>query len=266
MFNILRKLWRGSIETRVIRACLFSSVKGRQLYELMRNDKEVWTMIEEDEEEEDEDQTGERRNQNVNHASNNGANSIVTGNVGTSGEGGEEVNEEGRAKRRRSESRHKFLSGGFRLAQLKSRTDCLALVTTGGLKTQQIRRRNFSDDVIVRMMSFLFRANNVVLLSWGTKRVFYCGQYHIFPAVIRRTSAEALWRRYIEELGIGLKVRHVGRTVLRKNVPYLTKGQLEARSCIDYYQDALVNENTSLLKEILKMETDPNSDHYNLER
>lgn len=40
----------------------------------------------------------------------------------------------------------------------------------------------------------------------------------------------------------------VGRTVFRLIVAYLTKGQLEARSFIDYYQDALVNENMMLLK------------------
>lgn len=42
---------------------------------------------------------------------------------------------------------------------------------------------------------------------------------------------------------------------------YLTKGRLEARSCIDYYQDSLINENVNLLKEIVRKETDPGIDH-----
>lgn len=53
----------------------------------------------------------------------------------------------------------------------------------------------------------------------------------------------------------------VGRTVFRTIVSYLTKGRLEARSCIDYYQDSLVNENVKLLKEIVNKETDPGRDH-----
>lgn len=35
MVNLLRKLWRGSIEKRVVRACIFASIRGRVLYELM---------------------------------------------------------------------------------------------------------------------------------------------------------------------------------------------------------------------------------------
>lgn len=168
---------------------------------------------------------------------------------------------EGMTNRHGSSSRGTHLSGGFRRVQIKSRNDWLTLVATGRLTTDPITRRNLSDDVLVRMLSFLFRANHVVLLSWGTKRMFYGGEYHRFPAVIRRTSAEALWRRFNDEMGGGNKARRVGRTVFRQIVAYLTKGQLEARSCIDYYQDALVNENISLLKE-----TEPNDDNSILER
>lgn len=35
MVNLLRRLRRGMVEKRVVRACLFSSVQGRKLYEMM---------------------------------------------------------------------------------------------------------------------------------------------------------------------------------------------------------------------------------------
>lgn len=133
-----------------------------------------------------------------------------------------------------------FISGGFQRMQKESRTDWLTMIAAGGISADSRNRSHFSNEVLVRMLSFLFRADNVQLLSWGTKRVKYGGQMHRFPAVVRKTSAEGLWRRYNDEIGIGNNVRRVGRTVFRSIVAHLTKGQLEARSCIDYYQDALI--------------------------
>lgn len=51
------------------------------------------------------------------------------------------------------------------------------------------------------------------------------------------------------------------RTVFRAIVAYLTKGQLEARSFIDYYQDASINETVKLFMEIIRKESDPSTDH-----
>lgn len=85
----------------------------------------------------------------------------------------------------------------------------------------------------------------------------YGGEVHPFPAVIRKSTADGLWRRYTNELGVGSNVRRVVRTVFRKITAYLTKGQSEARSCIDYYQDALVNENIKVLKEIIRKDCEP---------
>lgn len=48
-----------------------------------------------------------------------------------------------------------------------------------------------------------------------------------FPEVGRKTSADALWRRFNDELGVGNNVQKVGRTVFRCIVAILTKGQLE---------------------------------------
>lgn len=62
-----------------------------------------------------------------------------------------------------------------------------------------------------------------------------------FPAVIRKSSADGFCRRFNQEIGIGNNVSRLERTVFRTIVAYVTKGQLEARSCIEYYQDALVN-------------------------
>lgn len=56
-------------------------------------------------------------------------------------------------------------------------------------------------------------------------------------------------------------MRRVGRTVFRAIVTYLTRGRLEAKSCIDYYQDDLFNENFKLLNENVRKESDPSEDH-----
>lgn len=59
MINLMRKLRRGSVEKREIRACLFSSVKGRELYDLMRNTDHLRELVE------DEDEDGHGNNLEV---------------------------------------------------------------------------------------------------------------------------------------------------------------------------------------------------------
>lgn len=88
-------------------------------------------------------------------------------------------------------------------AEVKSERLAIALIAAGGLSTEKKMRSHFNDEVLVRMLSFLFRADNVQLLSWGTKRVVYGGTLHRFPAVGRKTSEESLWRRFKEEINMG---------------------------------------------------------------
>lgn len=109
----------------------------------------------------------------------------------------------------------KFLSRGFKRVQKESRDDWMNMVATGGLEVETKRLRHFEDGIIMRLLCFLFRADNVELLSWGTKRIVYNGEMQRFPAMIRKRSIEGLWRRYNEELGVGNCVRHIGSTVFR---------------------------------------------------
>lgn len=274
MVNILRKLRKGSVEKRVVRACLFSSIQGRVLYDMMTNNPKAMDMeigeiqsamrTESDNEDGDTFGDGEHPGEEDNGSGSNMEEPRTALQAGNRTEDRDRncngmrptgVSDPG------AEGIRKNLSGGFQRLQKTSRTDWLTLVATGALSTETKRRRHFEDDILVRMLCFLFRADNVQLLSWGTKRVMYNGEIHRFPAVIRRTSGEGLWRRYNREMGIRNNVDRVGRTVFRSIVSYLTKGQLEARTCIDYYQDSLVNENVKLLKEIIKKECDPSMDH-----
>lgn len=62
MNKILRKLRRGCVEKRVVRACLFWSVKGRHLYHPMKNINEIRKMIEDGHEQENSEQDGEGDN------------------------------------------------------------------------------------------------------------------------------------------------------------------------------------------------------------
>lgn len=268
MVNLLRKLRRGSVEKRVVRACLFSCIRGRELHELMMTHGDL---VEEGAGE----LGGGQNTETLRYANKNGTSgdeNRVRSTPDTSGTGasaddhrqiygsaqsgigtGLEMSS-GMIEMTPSNTGplvRKCLSGGFQRLQRDSRTDWLTMIASGSLVQDKRRRTHFSDGILVRILSFLFRADNFQLLSWGTKRLVFRGEVHRFPTVIRKTTDEGLWRRFNEELGIGKSVARVGRIVFRSIVSYLTKCQLEARSCIDYYQGTLINENVNLLKDIV---------------
>lgn len=65
----------------------------------------------------------------------------------------------------------KCLSGRFHIIQKDSWNDWSALVTTRELGIETMRRMYFADEVIFRMLSFLFRVDNVQLLSWDPRTI-----------------------------------------------------------------------------------------------
>lgn len=238
MVNLLRKLRRRSVEKRVVRTCLFPCVSSRDLHELMMNNRDLLEAeVVEDMDVDDKrigQQESERRRtptitngKGLNERS--GEQSIK---IDTSG--GPDVQSYlaagGNDGGVHAPQTRKYISGGFQSIQKERCNEWCTLVATGGLKTDPKRRTHFSDLVLLRMLSFLLRTDNVLLLSWGTNRVEYGGSVHRFPAVIRNTSADGLWSCFNDdEMGIGNNVRLVGRTVFRSIVEYLIKAKIELR-------------------------------------
>lgn len=132
MINLLRVLRRGSIEKQVVRSCLFSCLKGRDLHELMLRNSDVLAT-----------EDGEHEGEGNEHDGIQTVNGVAVGNSGEQGrteagrnhgsnEGGNgnapsgEVSVIGRNTR----SNHN-LSGGFQRLQKQSRTDWMTMVATG---------------------------------------------------------------------------------------------------------------------------------------
>lgn len=183
MVNLLRKLRRGSVEKRVVRACLFSCMQGRDLHDMMMDNGDVMESLTG----ENVDGDGQGNVQVTASAANTG---ITEENVGNGHEVGPHGNIESTGR--------KYRSAGFQRVRTESSNDWITLVMTGAMEKEKRGRRHFDDDMLIRLLSFLLRGDKVILLTWGTKRVLYGGERRLFPAVITKTSIEGLWRRYNE--------------------------------------------------------------------
>lgn len=78
----------------------------------------------------------------------------------------------------------------------KARADWNYLLCTGKLPEAALSKTKASEEVIRHAVMFLFRPENVQLLSWGCKRVKVDGEWKDFPSIMRKATKDALYRLY----------------------------------------------------------------------
>lgn len=198
MVNVLLKLRNGYIEKRVVRVCFFSSVQALVIYDMMTRDFEAMrteiggmegTQKEGSDSDDkstyvDEQVTSPRRNGSVvgeGHEDRSGS----TGAMNMDERGVESISGQSVGREGLVLSKRKLFLGGFQRLERASRRDWLTMVGAVGLCIEWKLRSHFRDNVLVRILSFHFRADNVQLLSWGKKIVVYGGELDRFPAVFR---------------------------------------------------------------------------------
>lgn len=155
MVSLLRKLKKGSVQKRVVRACLFASLQGHVLYELMTEETrgmeleidDICTGKDGEMDSDDEETSADAGNQierNNRRRSTGNRDSTELQETNQS----ELREQDGMEMRTGGETtavllNRKNLSGGLQRLQKTSRTDWLTQVTAGALQTDTKRRRHF---------------------------------------------------------------------------------------------------------------------------
>lgn len=147
-----------------------------------------------------------------------------------------------------------YRSGYIARLQKKSRDDWIDFIENGRLQKRRRTRCHFDDDVVRTLVNFILRADNCQMLAWGTRRVRIHGQFVTFPSILRKSGMEELWRKYNLELGMSRSSGKVGRTSFLGVLGKLTKTEVKAMGCIDYFQYTLVHENLKLMCDVVKNE------------
>lgn len=93
-----------------------------------------------------------------------------------------------------------------------------------------------ANDVVSRDFAFIFRSDNVQLISWRAKRIRRSSTNVKFPAVLSLKSQAQIFRGYAGFLNAGVDAsgqRMLGRTRFLELVNTFTKGKFKRKSSIN---------------------------------
>lgn len=268
---------KGSIERRIMRACLCASYPGQEVQRLLNeaNIKKCNSAAEDDNEHdneyEDDDVVGNSSDppgdDDVGLGSNQSEqiNQIGTGsNVGNGGNGSDNIDAQNLNSDNPKEppSKRLKLSGGFRRTYSVGRSDWNTLIAKGSLPglTSRGSKRSVArgdDEMIQHALQFIFRSENLHLIPSGAYRLKCNGEFKDFPFLYRRLyqDVEQLWKNYISEIQTtNPQQRHYGRTVFLGFVKNFTHGQVRKRGSADYIPEFLLDKNFRLIERVVEKE------------
>lgn len=233
MIKALTKTKKGTVEKRILRACLFAHLPGEEVQRLIADSKNI----------EEYDMTGVL-NENMESENDEEDGEINKGQVRYTGNSERGVGTEVVLK--------SVNSGAFCRARKFARDDWLDLLNDGHIMTIPHGRKIFNDVEILQAVKFMLRSDNVQRMSWGTKCIRLDGVTKKIPAVHRRMSAESIWRRYCKEPTLVENTRKLGCSSFKNVLRLITKGEVRIHSCIDYILNGLIYENFCNVKEMVK--------------
>lgn len=149
------------------------------------------------------------------------------------------------------------LMTSFRCSFRRARLEWRALMAEGVVKVRKRVIGRVGDDIIRSALDFIFRHDNVQLISWGTKRIRRGACVVEFPAVLHLKSQVQIFRDYETFVWANSdsgEQRVLGRTRFLNLVNMFTKGQLERKSSVDYVIGVLLYDNYTTLETIIKKE------------
>lgn len=142
------------------------------------------------------------------------------------------------------------MTSAFQRVFRKSKIEWNHMIHHGNIPTAKFGSRKVHDVVIRDALAWLFRPQNVQLLSWGTRILTHRGGQTVFPIVIRRKCLEQLYKDYVAERSehpLQDRLQPLGRTIFGNLVSTYTRGQQKRKGCVDYMLGGLVYDNIKLL-------------------
>ena len=106
-----------------------------------------------------------------------------------------------------------------------------------------------SDSTVDKLFDFITSSENVVMLSWGEKKVTVGGETHEVPALTRTRSIPTMYFDY--KLTVP-EVDRVGETTFRRAVKAITARQQRSVQAVDYYVSELIHGNRDRLEVLIK--------------
>lgn len=284
---------KGSVEKRVIRACLCASYPGIEVHRLLKEATEAKSQgrssngnqnndnnnnSDDGGDDDDLDANGathddQGNNQgtnsntldNTNDCNNSDSNNVHTSNKPACDEG-DHVNEPPKKKAK--------YSGAFKRTFRQAQQDWKNLIDTGsipGLVNTTVKRAVIRGDneMVLHALRFIFRSENVHLVSNGVFRLKHNGVYKDFPILYRRLyqDVEQLWKNYKMEIEAnGSTTRHFSRTIILAFVKEFTRGQTRRRGATDYVPEFLIYKNFRLVERIIEQVKDKEVSKFLLDK
>ena len=156
----------------------------------------------------------------------------------------------------------KSRSGAAAYAYQRARKDWDFLLSDGRVPQVIHTRKRCSDESIRKAVQYLFRPENVQLLSWGTKRIRLDGKWVDFPAIMRKATCAKIFRLYEEKLSTMRNdvTQEAGKILGRSSfllvAATLTRGQQKRKTAVDYVLGTLVYDNIRCARDLVTGEVD----------
>lgn len=159
------------------------------------------------------------------------------------------LNRETHSKRKRS--------GSFQRMFSRSRAEWNYILTHGSVPPTVKRSVKRVDDNILRVvLEFLLRPENLWLSSNGAKRIRQGTKWSYFPAFLRRTACEHMFRNYVMYVDekLGPSGATIGRTTFLRIIQVLTRGEQYRNLAVDRFMSVLVRGNLDTVRRIIRIE------------
>ena len=109
------------------------------------------------------------------------------------------------------------------------------------IEKNKTTKKRCEDDRIQEVVNFIFRDDNIQMLSWGTKPLFVDGEWVSFPSILRRMEAFPMWHKYSKEIILnGNGKKPICTILFMESVRMLTSGIEGRKSCVDYHLGGLI--------------------------
>lgn len=117
------------------------------------------------------------------------------------------------------------------------------------------------------VISFIFRANNFQILSWGLKRINPREEIVDFPLVLRKVSVKRFWRDcQVEMLANPAGQKMESRTGFRDMVRIFNGGSQRKKAGIDFMLTTILYEIVAVVRRVVEAEMEDETKIFKLWR
>lgn len=179
--------------------------------------------------------------------------SVVDPNSATDGNA---ENDENIPSSQRTSSKRK-ISGSFQRMFSRSRAEWNYIMTHGSVPPTVKRSVKRVDDNTLRVvLQFLLRPENLRLTSNGAKRIRQGAKWTYFPAFLRRTACDHMFRNYVMYVNekLGPSGPTIGRTTFIRIIQMLTRAEEYRSLAADHFTSVLVRGNLDTVRRIIRSE------------